>query len=94
MLDIQLVADGEVRLSGRFDANGVSQASAVFSELQTSADVDFERLEYISSAGLGVLLETQHRLSADGHALRLVKMNPHVRLILECAGFDLIFAID
>ncbi len=50
-------------------------------------------LEYISSAGLGVLLKTQKRAMATGQGLRLVNANQHIRDIFKYAGFDRIFEI-
>jgi anti-anti-sigma factor len=93
MFDIQVLGNEGIRLSGRFDASQAEKALAAFNKVETSCDVDFQGVDYISSAGLGVLLETQQRLSESGHALRLVGMNPHVRLVFEYAGFDHIFDI-
>jgi anti-sigma B factor antagonist len=52
------------------------------------------RLEYISSAGLGVLLRTQKRLLQSGGGLRLVNPSRHIRDIFRYSGFDRIFQID
>ena len=60
----------------------------------TTGTVHFDRLDYISSAGLSVLLHTQQRLAASGHGLRLAGMNPHVRLVFEYAGLDSVFPIE
>lgn len=94
MLDIQYDSAAGIRLHGRFDAEEVQNAERVFSGVNTSCVVDFEGLDYISSAGLGVLLATQQRLSRSGHELKLVGMTPHVRMIFEYAGFDFVFDID
>jgi anti-sigma B factor antagonist len=55
--------------------------------------VDLTGLEYISSAGLGVLLKTQKRLMASGRGLRLVNANRHIHDIFRYSGFDKIFEI-
>ena len=55
--------------------------------------LDCSRLEYISSAGLGVLLKTQKRLTASGGKLRLVGVNRHLQDIFRYSGFDQIFEI-
>jgi anti-sigma B factor antagonist len=55
--------------------------------------VDCAKLEYISSAGLGVLLKTQKRLMAASGKLRLVEVNRHLRDIFMYSGFDQIFEI-
>ncbi len=85
--------DGRIRLAGRFDASQTDRARAVFRELTTSCTVDLQELEYVSSAGLAVLLETQKRLMADGHGLTLVKMPEHIRLVFDYARFDSLFEI-
>ena len=56
--------------------------------------LDCGQLEYISSAGLGVLLKTQKRLLAAGGKLRLVGLKPHLRDIFRYSGFDQIFEIE
>jgi anti-sigma B factor antagonist len=55
--------------------------------------VDLGGLEYISSAGLGVLLKTQKRAMAAGQGLRLVNVNRHIRDIFRFAGFDRLFEV-
>lgn len=94
MLDIQYDPSAGIRLNGRFDAEEVQRAERIFSDVKASCVVDFGGLDYISSAGLGVLLATQQRLSRAGHELKLVGMTPHVRMIFEYAGFDFVFDID
>ena len=56
--------------------------------------LDCSELEYISSAGLGVLLKTQKRLLATGGKLRLVGLKPHLRDIFTYSGFDQLFEIE
>lgn len=94
MFDIHINDRGEVVLSGRFDASQVEAAKAVFNMLSSSAIVDFRDLKYISSAGLGVLMMTQKRLSEAGGSLKLRNMNSHIRDVFQIARFDLIFEID
>ena len=94
MFNISVDEQNTVYLSGRFDASQSEEAKKIFNNIVTSAIVNFSELDYISSAGLGVLLMTQKRLMADGHKLRLVKMNDHVREIFKYARFDVIFDIE
>ena len=93
MFEVDRISDSEVRISGHFDASQQETASAVFDKITTSHTVLFDELDYISSAGLSVLLYTQQRLSATGDKLTLKGMNPHVKLVFEYAGFDQIFEI-
>jgi anti-sigma B factor antagonist len=94
MLAISVKDDGEVVLSGRFDASQVETADAVFDRLATTTRVNFRDLDYISSAGLGVLLKTQKRLGGLGHDLILTHMNKLVRDVFRIARFDLVFRIE
>lgn len=94
MLEIIAGENREIVLIGRFDAAQAEHAKAVFLALDEGRVVDFARLEYISSAGLGVLLAAQKRLSDRGQSLRLVNVNPHIRDIFRFSGFDQIFDIE
>jgi anti-sigma B factor antagonist len=94
MFSVSVMEDGEVVLAGRFDASQAEAATVVFDRLATTTRVNFEKLDYISSAGLGVLLRTQKRLSANGHGLVLTKMNKLVRDVFRVARFDLVFRIE
>ena len=94
MFDITLSDSGEVLLSGRFDAAQVEKAKAIFDRLTVTTSVDFKDLNYVSSAGLGVLMATQKRLSEKGEKLKLKNVTGHIREIFRIARFDLIFEIE
>jgi anti-sigma B factor antagonist len=95
MFSISVNDGGEVVLRGRLDATQTDAANEVFDALTTTTRVNFQDLEYISSAGLGVLLKTQKRLSAlGGHGLILTKVNKMVKDIFRIARFDLVFRIE
>ena len=83
-----------VYLSGRFDASQTEDAKKEFNQIEESAVVDFTELDYISSAGLVVLLMTQKRLMVKNQKLKLINMNSHVREIFKYARFDIIFEIE
>ena len=93
MFSINQHADGVVSLEGRFDASQIDAAKTVFDRITTSCTLDFQALDYISSAGLGLLFATQKRLVDAGEALSLTNLNPHIREIFAIAGFDNIFEI-
>ncbi len=94
MFDIWRDERGEVGLAGRLDASQADRARDVFAEVEASCRVDFSGLEYISSAGLGVLLETQRRLGDAGHGLVLTGLSKHITDLFRVAGFDAIFEIE
>ncbi|MFQ5771567.1 MAG: STAS domain-containing protein [bacterium] len=94
MFDIRISENGEILLSGRFDASQVEKAKSVFNRVAKSCIVNFKDLEYISSAGLGVLLATQKQLNESGESLKLINMNKHITDVFRYAGFDTIFKIE
>ncbi len=94
MFDIQRGPGGEYLFSGRLDAAQVDRVRDELKTLDGSCVVDFSTLDYISSAGMGVLLGIQKRLSDTGHSLKLVNMNRHIREIFRIAGFDRVFLIE
>jgi anti-sigma B factor antagonist len=91
MFAISKNEDGTVRLAGRLDASQVEKAREVLSVITTSCVVDCKELDYISSAGLGILFATQKRLRETDQKLTLKNLNSHIRDIFRIARFDLIF---
>jgi anti-sigma B factor antagonist len=94
MFEIKFSESGVVVCRGRLDAAQSDKAEAFMSELATNCTLDFERLEYISSAGLAILLKTQKRLSESGAALKITNVNQHIYDIFRYSGFNLIFEIE
>ncbi len=94
MLQIESVGDQTVRIEGRLDAAQSPHAQAFLDKQSGDIRLDCAKLEYISSAGLGVLLKTQKRLMAGGGKMRLVGVNPHLRDIFMYSGFDQLFEIE
>ena len=81
-------------LEGRFDASQVDLATAAFEKIERSTVIDFSKLTYISSAGLGVLVATYRRLHEKGENLTLRHMNQSVRNIFRLSGLDRLFKIE
>ncbi|HAL56931.1 MAG TPA: anti-sigma factor antagonist [Bacteroidetes bacterium] len=94
MFDIRIAEDNKVILTGRLDASQVDKARAELDKVKLSAVVDFKDLEYISSAGLGILFAAQKRLKDGGQGLKLVNLNNHIRDVFRYARFDTIFEIE
>ena len=59
-----------------------------------SVIIDFTDLEYISSAGLRVLIATQKKLKADDIPLVIRNVNDSVGEIFRMSGFDKILKIE
>jgi len=94
MFSITSTEEGEILLSGRFDASQVEVADAFLSKVQTTTRVNFHGLDYISSAGLGILLKAQKRLTQTGQMLILTRMNKLVRDIFKIARLEVVFRIE
>ena len=56
--------------------------------------IDFTDLEYISSAGLRVLISTQKKLKADVIPFVIKNVNDNVSEIFRMSGFDKILKIE
>ena len=86
-----------VRFQGNLDTNTAPEAQDHFDELAAGGVskilVDFENLDYISSAGLRVLLATAKKLRGAGGNLRLCSLNETVAEVFEISGFSTIFAV-
>jgi anti-sigma B factor antagonist len=94
MLKIESTGEGKIVLSGRLDAAQARKAQEFLDGVDAPRELDCAELEYISSAGLGVLLRTQKRVMAKGGGLKLVNVSNHIRDVFRYSGFDKIFVIE
>ena len=99
MLNIQKEINGSdavVKLEGRLDTTTAPQLEndlKSFMESVTSLVFDFENLEYISSAGLRVLLTAQKFMSKQG-SMKLIHVKDEVNEIFDVTGFSDILTIE
>ena len=94
MLTIEHGQPGTVVVAGRLDAAQAPAAQSFLDQVQGMVTLRCGGLEYISSAGLGVLLKTQKRLLASGGKLRLAEVQPHLKDIFVYSGLDQLFEIE
>lgn len=94
MLTIDRGPEGAVVVTGRLDAAQAATAQAFLDGVEGTVTLDCSGLEYVSSAGLGVLLKTQKRLMGKSGRLRLANVSGHVMDIFQLSGFDQIFEIE
>ena len=86
----------EIALEGRLDT---TTAPELEKELKGSLDglteltLDFEKLDYISSAGLRVLLMAQREMGKNG-AMKVTHVNEIVQEVFEVTGFTDILTIE
>ncbi len=94
MFEIELIRTGQVALRGRLDAAKAEEAEAFLAGVNGEFVIDLSGLEYISSAGLGVLLKAHKVLAAAGSGLKLVQVDSHIANIFKYSGFDKLFEIE
>lgn len=80
------------KILGRLDSNTSPELEEKISETvgngTTNMVIDFEALEYISSAGLRIILKTTKDLKRQNGQLILCSMQDYVREVFEISGFD------
>lgn len=94
-MDIQKTVDNNIitfTLTGRLDTitspalttemnnTGLTQGSKII--------LDFGNLEYISSAGLGVVLAAQKKISAEQASLEIINVSENINEIFTITGFS------
>ncbi len=94
MFDIRRSEDGSIALTGRLDAASAPAAREFLAAVDTSARLDFSRLDYMASVGLGILAAVQKRLMDRGEGLVLANLSPHLREVLSLAGFEGLFVFE
>ena len=85
----------ELSLVGRLDTTTAPQLEAEVRELDgvTALTLDFEKLEYVSSAGLRVILAAQKTMNRQG-SMVIRKVNPDIQEVFEITGFADILTIE
>ena len=80
------------KLSGRLDSNtSQSFEKKIFQAIDDGSKsmiIDFKNLDYISSAGLRVILKATKALRREDGKMMLCDMQDYVKEVFEIAGFD------
>ncbi|HAL59597.1 MAG: STAS domain-containing protein [Sarcina sp.] len=98
-MNIEKKTDGSslnIALEGRLDTMTSPQLEETLKDSLdgvTSLIMDFEKLEYISSAGLRVLLSAQKIMNKQGE-MKLIHVNEVINEIFEVTGFSDILTIE
>ena len=86
----------EVALEGRLDTMTAPELEAELQKDMSGAEslvMDFSKLDYISSAGLRVLLAA-HKAMAGKGGMKVTKVNEIVAEVFEVTGFADILTIE
>ena len=99
-MEIITTAKGDVSIvsmKGKFDTQTSPDAEVKLMDLiqsgTTKIVINFEGLEFISSAGLRVLLVAAKKMSVLGGTLRICSINEVVQDVFEISGFDTILEV-
>lgn len=80
------------KLTGRLDSNtSLGFEKKLFESIENGTQhmiLDFEELDYISSAGLRVILKATKNLKHTDGRLVLCAMQDYVKEVFEISGFD------
>ena len=99
MLNIEKTVENEKEvyvLEGRLDTVTAPELEEALKEsLENPKDLtlDFEKLDYISSAGLRVLLAAQKAIAGNG-SVKITHVNQTIMEIFEVTGFSDILTIE
>jgi len=99
MLNITKNSNGselKLILEGRLDTATAPQLEAALNSALagvTSLKFDLEKLDYISSAGLRVLLSSQKTMNKQG-SMVISNVSPEVKEIFDVTGFTDILTIE
>ncbi len=86
-----------LRLDGRLDASSIQilerKIDKLIEERHTQLLLDFTRVDYLSSAGLRILLAAAKKLKAKKGTLVLFSLQEEISEVVKMAGFDRILQI-
>ena len=99
-MEISISESGDVRIlsfQGNLDTGTSPEAESQINGLIAAGTqkllVNFEQLEYISSAGLRVLLATAKKLKPSGGNLKICCLNQTVQEVFDISGFSTILSV-
>lgn len=98
-MNIEKVCNGNeivLKVTGRLDTTTAPSLETAAAEAVAACDnlvLDFAGLEYISSAGLRVILKAQKAMAAKG-GMKLLHVNETIMEIFEITGFSDILTIE
>ncbi len=86
-----------VDLVGRLDTNTASEAekslAAIVEGGASKLLLNFDKLDFVSSAGLRIILATAKKLKASGGQLQLCALNEIVQEIFDISGFSTLLTV-
>ena len=99
-MQISVTESDDVRIlsfEGNLDTNTAPDAESEINALIDAGTqkllINFEKLDYISSAGLRILLATAKKLKPAGGDLKICSLNATVQEVFDISGFATILSV-
>ncbi len=92
----KITEETRIEITGRLDTiTALDLEKTIASDVSDTTNLvfDVKNMEYISSAGLRVLLAAQKKMSKHG-TMKVVNVSPEVMEIFEITGFTEILVIE
>jgi len=99
-MEIQTKEENDVKIvsfEGELDTTTSTKAEEYLNKLMTSGTmkimINLEKLDFISSAGLRVLLATAQKIKGAGGGFRVCSLNPDVKEVFDISGFSTLLMV-
>jgi anti-sigma B factor antagonist len=87
--EVELVGDADIQTSGRLK----DELNAMLDENESNMQLNCERLTYIDSTGLGVLIGVLKRVKTKEKNIYIMNAQSNMKKLLSITGLDKIFVI-
>lgn len=95
MFQVEYKSDiNTIFLCGNFDASRAEEVKEVFDRIENSVRVDMSGLDFICSAGIGLMVMAYRKLKERGEDFYLVNLNEHINKVFKLSLLDKIFKIQ
>jgi anti-sigma B factor antagonist len=86
----------QLKISGRLDTSTAPELESTIDACLSGVEeliIDFEGLEYVSSAGLRVILKTQKVMNKQG-SMKIINVNDTIMEVFDITGFADVLTIE
>lgn len=80
-------------ISGYLDTAKAEEVKLLLSKIDNTITIDMSKLDFICSAGIGVMVMTYQRLKEKGKSIYLVNLNDHIKKVFQLSLLDKLFNI-
>ena len=81
-------------LKGNFDTSKAEEVKAVLEKVEDTINIDMSNLEFICSAGIGIMVMTYRTLKEKGKDIYLINLNEHIKKVFKVSLLDKVFNIQ